>query len=139
MLTCIFSGAPYRTRGVECHEDKGSHCPLLAEGTALSSKLNLVDLAGSERFAKTGTQGTTAKEAVHINKSLTFLEQVSRPFSATLWGTDKTTAALVTAERQQHGRAHHNRAETTNLSPFLLDSCSQGFASGGWKSGAFLL
>ena len=45
------------------------------------SKLNLVDLAGSERMGKTGTQGITAKEAVHINKSLSFLEQVQHPLS----------------------------------------------------------
>ena len=37
----------------------------------------MVDLAGSERLAKTGTEGALAKEATYINKSLTFLEQVS--------------------------------------------------------------
>ncbi|KAK9818001.1 hypothetical protein WJX72_005592 [[Myrmecia] bisecta] len=47
-----------------------------AEGAAFASKLNLVDLAGSERYTKTGAEGSTAKEAMHINKSLTFLEQV---------------------------------------------------------------
>eukprot|EP00928_Gymnodinium_smaydae_P004955 TRINITY_DN116_c1_g1_i1.p1 TRINITY_DN116_c1_g1~~TRINITY_DN116_c1_g1_i1.p1 ORF type:complete len:762 (-),score=210.65 TRINITY_DN116_c1_g1_i1:98-2278(-) len=40
------------------------------------SKLNLVDLAGSERVKKTGTDGIMLKEATHINKSLSFLEQV---------------------------------------------------------------
>ncbi|KAI9223090.1 P-loop containing nucleoside triphosphate hydrolase protein [Blastocladiella britannica] len=40
------------------------------------SKLNLVDLAGSERLAKTNSSGRTLKEAMFINKSLTFLEQV---------------------------------------------------------------
>ncbi|KAI9137246.1 P-loop containing nucleoside triphosphate hydrolase protein [Paraphysoderma sedebokerense] len=40
------------------------------------SKLNLVDLAGSERLSKTNSSGTTLKEAMYINKSLTFLEQV---------------------------------------------------------------
>lgn len=40
------------------------------------SKLNLVDLAGSERLSKTQTSGTSLREAMHINKSLTFLEQV---------------------------------------------------------------
>ena len=43
-----------------------------------AGKLNLVDLAGSERYTKTGAEGTVAKEAMHINKSLTFLEQVSQ-------------------------------------------------------------
>jgi kinesin family protein 6/9 len=40
------------------------------------SKLNLVDLAGSERLGKTQSQGDTQVEAMYINKSLTFLEQV---------------------------------------------------------------
>ena len=59
-----------------CDKDCNSHMLGGAEGVPLASKLNLVDLAGSERFAKTGTQGSMAKEAVQINKSLTFLEQV---------------------------------------------------------------
>ncbi|KAJ9446704.1 Kinesin-like protein KLP1 [Diplonema papillatum] len=42
----------------------------------LASKLNLVDLAGSERVAKTGSEGSTLREATYINKSLSFLEQV---------------------------------------------------------------
>ncbi|KAJ3066811.1 Kinesin-like protein kif9 [Podochytrium sp. JEL0797] len=42
----------------------------------VSSKLNLVDLAGSERISKTHTVGVSLKEAMYINKSLTFLEQV---------------------------------------------------------------
>ena len=40
------------------------------------SKLHLVDLAGSERTKKTGTSGGHLKEARHINKSLSYLEQV---------------------------------------------------------------
>ena len=47
-----------------------------ADGASYAGKLNLVDLAGSERFTKTGAEGSVAKEAMHINKSLTFLEQV---------------------------------------------------------------
>lgn len=39
-------------------------------------KLNMVDLAGSERIKKTGSDGTILQEAMYINKSLTFLEQV---------------------------------------------------------------
>lgn len=41
------------------------------------SKINLVDLAGSERTKKTGSEGQTLIEANFINKSLSFLEQVS--------------------------------------------------------------
>lgn len=40
------------------------------------SKLNFVDLAGSERLSKTKSEGKTQQEAMYINKSLTFLEQV---------------------------------------------------------------
>lgn len=48
-----------------------------AEGDeVIVSKLNLVDLAGSERISKTKSEGTVLKEAQHINKSLSFLEQV---------------------------------------------------------------
>jgi kinesin family protein 6/9 len=42
----------------------------------IQSKLHLVDLAGSERIEKTGSTGGLVKEATHINKSLSFLEQV---------------------------------------------------------------
>lgn len=42
----------------------------------MTSKLNLVDLAGSERLSKTETSGTSLKEAMYINRSLTYLEQV---------------------------------------------------------------
>eukprot|EP00854_Cymbomonas_tetramitiformis_P012243 gene12243-14456_t len=42
----------------------------------LLSKLHLVDLAGSERLSKTKSEGSVAKEAQYINKSLSFLEQV---------------------------------------------------------------
>lgn len=41
----------------------------------VASKLNLVDLAGSERIGKTGSQGQILREAMYINKSLSFLEQ----------------------------------------------------------------
>jgi kinesin family protein 6/9 len=42
----------------------------------MTSKLNLVDLAGSERLSKTETSGASLKEAMYINRSLTYLEQV---------------------------------------------------------------
>ncbi|XP_067834986.1 kinesin-like protein KIF9 isoform X2 [Heptranchias perlo] len=41
----------------------------------LTSKLNLVDLAGSERLGKTRSEGQVMREAMYINKSLSFLEQ----------------------------------------------------------------
>ena len=41
----------------------------------LSSKLNMVDLAGSERVSKTHSTGAILREAMYINKSLSFLEQ----------------------------------------------------------------
>ncbi len=47
-----------------------------------SSKFHLVDLAGSERLKKTNSEGGTLREAGFINKSLTFLEQVSIELNA---------------------------------------------------------
>lgn len=41
-----------------------------------TSKLHLVDLAGSERVSKTRSEGSVLREAGHINKSLSILEQV---------------------------------------------------------------
>ena len=46
-----------------------------SDGRTHNSKLNLVDLAGSERMKATGAEGAVAKEALHINKSLSFLAQ----------------------------------------------------------------
>ena len=48
----------------------------LGEGQRSAAKLNMVDLAGSERLSKTGSSGKHQAEAQHINKSLSFLEQV---------------------------------------------------------------
>ncbi|XP_064301310.1 kinesin-like protein KIF9 isoform X1 [Phalacrocorax carbo] len=42
----------------------------------VNSKINLIDLAGSERLSKTGSEGQVLKEAMYINKSLSFLEQL---------------------------------------------------------------
>ncbi|XP_041103567.1 kinesin-like protein KIF9 isoform X2 [Polyodon spathula] len=62
-----------------------SHCILtvyiesrsrtLSDAKYVTSKLNLVDLAGSERLGKTGSEGQVLREAMYINKSLSFLEQ----------------------------------------------------------------
>lgn len=45
-------------------------------GRNIESKMSLVDLAGSERLDKSGATGLVAKEAVHINKSLSALGDV---------------------------------------------------------------
>ena len=45
-------------------------------GESVQSRLDLVDLAGSERLSKTQSSGVHQSEAQHINKSLSFLEQV---------------------------------------------------------------
>ncbi|XP_074757157.1 kinesin-like protein KIF9 isoform X3 [Athene noctua] len=42
----------------------------------VNSKINLIDLAGSERLSKTRSEGQVLKEAMYINKSLSFLEQL---------------------------------------------------------------
>ncbi|TNN60531.1 Kinesin-like protein KIF9 [Liparis tanakae] len=52
-----------------------SHTRTLSDVKYVTAKLNLVDLAGSERLEKTGSEGQMLKEAMYINKSLSFLEQ----------------------------------------------------------------
>ncbi len=47
-----------------------------SQDKVIFSKLHLVDLAGSERTKKTGSKGVQLKEAMFINKSLSYLEQV---------------------------------------------------------------
>lgn len=70
----------------------------------MDSKLHLVDLAGSERIEKTGSTGGLVKEAAHINKSLSFLEQVvlsltKKAANATL-GAGQTKKDFIPAYRQ---------------------------------------
>ncbi|KAL6097597.1 kif9 [Pungitius sinensis] len=55
------------------HIESRSRTP--CDAKYVTSKLNLVDLAGSERVGKTGSEGQMFKEAMYINKSLSFLEQ----------------------------------------------------------------
>ena len=55
---------------------KESNEKIKAERVMTSSYLYLVDLAGSERVKKTWSRGITLKEAIYINRSFTFLEQV---------------------------------------------------------------
>jgi len=45
-------------------------------GKKMQSKMNLIDLAGSERLKSSGAVGDRAKEAMHINKSLSSLGDV---------------------------------------------------------------
>ena len=56
-------------------------------------KLHLVDLAGSERVGKSGVTGEHLKEAQHINKSLSSLEQVMLALQARQDGKSGTTGA----------------------------------------------
>lgn len=88
-----------------------------ADEKVMYCKINFVDLAGSERTKKSGVAGQTLKEAMYINRSLSFLEQtvnsLSRkeahvPFRQTkltavlrdaLGGNCKTVSACWNAER----------------------------------------
>ncbi|KAJ3024345.1 Kinesin-like protein kif9 [Thoreauomyces humboldtii] len=87
-LSCLFEGET--ARSISEHQlnktSSRSHCIFTiwlesrsrveSSEKVLYSKLNLVDLAGSERLSKTQTTGVSLREAMYINKSLTFLEQV---------------------------------------------------------------
>ncbi|XP_056317917.1 kinesin-like protein KIF9 [Danio aesculapii] len=87
-LNLLFEGEMNRIIGEHAlnkHSSR-SHCiftihiesrsRMLSEAKYITSKLNLVDLAGSERLSKTGSEGQVQMEAMYINKSLSFLEQV---------------------------------------------------------------
>ena len=72
----------------------------------MTSKLNLVDLAGSERLKKTmdnDVDSTLKKESMHINRSLTYLEQCvvalgrHGPGGAIAYRQTKLTAVLKDA------------------------------------------
>ena len=87
-LEQLFEGETNRTYGAHMlnfHSSR-SHCVYTLHIESRSrvestekivySKLHLVDLAGSERTKKTNTSGKLLEEAQHINKSLSYLEQV---------------------------------------------------------------
>ncbi|XP_059182593.1 kinesin-like protein KIF9 isoform X2 [Centropristis striata] len=86
-LNLLFEGEMNRIIGSHAlnRSSSRSHCIFtvhiesrsrtLSNAKYLTSKLNLVDLAGSERLKKTGSEGQMFKEAMYINKSLSFLEQ----------------------------------------------------------------
>ncbi|CAL8293817.1 unnamed protein product [Lota lota] len=86
-LDLLFEGEMNRIMGAHAmnNHSSRSHCIFtlhiqsrsrsLSGATCLRSKLSLVDLAGSERLGRTGGAGQTLREATHINKSLSFLEQ----------------------------------------------------------------
>ena len=67
------NGAPdsYAKRSERSREEAAA-----SEGERVQSRIDLVDLAGSERLSKTQSSGVHQSEAQHINKSLSFLEQV---------------------------------------------------------------
>ncbi|XP_071777619.2 kinesin-like protein KIF9 [Centroberyx gerrardi] len=86
-LNLLFEGEMNRIIGAHAlnKNSSRSHCIFtvhiesrsrtLSDAKYITSKLNLVDLAGSERLGKTGSEGQVLKEAMYINKSLSFLEQ----------------------------------------------------------------
>ncbi|XP_063683098.1 kinesin-like protein KIF9 isoform X2 [Bolinopsis microptera] len=87
-LNLLFEGETNRVIAEHAlnHASSRSHCVFTVHIESRSrtqsssnftlSKLNFVDLAGSERLGKTKSEGLTKKEAMYINQSLTFLEQV---------------------------------------------------------------
>lgn len=55
-----------------------------------------MDLAGSERIEKTGSTGGLIKEATHINKSLSFLEQVVLSLTKKAQASNTTANSTIT-------------------------------------------
>lgn len=94
-LALFFAGESIRSRSKHAlnANSSRSHCIFTlyletkqgSEGSmgmrGLQSKLTCVDLAGSERTKKTHASGQTLKEAMFINKSLSFLEQTVNALS----------------------------------------------------------
>ena len=74
----------------------------VGEDTIRRSKLNMVDLAGSERVSKTRVDGSTLREAKHINLSLHFLEQVIIALQARALLTSPSWVACACGKLHQH-------------------------------------
>jgi kinesin family protein C2/C3 len=67
------------TKSTECNESSSrSHCiyTFTAESSTSCGIMQFVDLAGSERMSKSGVVGDSLKETLHINKSLSALQDV---------------------------------------------------------------
>lgn len=70
----------------------------VTDGVRVQGKLHLVDLAGSERVGKSGVSGEQLREAQHINKSLSALEQANR----TVHPSSPTSHSWVLSPRFPH-------------------------------------
>jgi len=86
-----------------------------------ASKLHLVDLAGSERVEKSGSTGDAFVEATHINRSLTYLQQVVMALAEQAKQT-KTTGGAVAKGRGSESRGVHIPYRRSRLTAFLRDS-----------------
>ena len=67
------------TKSTECNETSSrSHCiyTFITESSNFIGVMQFVDLAGSERIMKSAVVGDTLKETLHINKSLSALQDV---------------------------------------------------------------
>jgi len=116
-LNLLFVGDTNRvvTATVSNEASTRSHCIFIINlerresggtmGTVTRSRINLVDLAGSERVKKTGVGGRILNEALHINVSLHYLEQV-----------------IVALHQQAAGKATHIPYRNSMLTSVLRDS-----------------
>lgn len=87
-LAALFSGVPRRHVAQHALNQTSSRSHALftvhlsarsrveSHGRAVAAKLNFADLAGSERVGRSGADKLALREAQHINRSLSYLEQV---------------------------------------------------------------
>ncbi|THD24224.1 Kinesin protein [Fasciola hepatica] len=88
--------------------------PSDSDGSIKLSRINFVDLAGSERIRKTQSTGQLFKEATHINRSLTFLEQ-------TVLALSDPTRAHIPYRQSKLTHLLRNSIGGNNLTTFIAN------------------
>ncbi|XP_065181401.1 uncharacterized protein LOC135812028 [Sycon ciliatum] len=117
-LNCLFEGDVYRAKSQHVLNPVSSRSHTLLtfyiqrnslvdtdSKETMFSRIDFVDLAGMERPSKTQPTGKTQQEALHINRSLSFLEQTLRALS-TSSPVDKPSLAAFRQDKLSHVLKH---------------------------------